>query len=125
VVVKLKKHGDLLDDLKDTFDYLSKYKMMLNPKKCVFGVSLGKLLGYMVLAHGIDANPKKRKPLNNCNHIEPEEKSRSWQAWWQHSANSYPSWVNVVHLPTSYCEKQMISSGMIKRQQLLSSSSNI
>jgi hypothetical protein len=22
--------------------------MMLNPKKCVFGVSLGKLLGYMV-----------------------------------------------------------------------------
>jgi hypothetical protein len=33
--------------------------MMLNPKKCVFGVSSGKLLGYMVSSRGIDANPKK------------------------------------------------------------------
>jgi hypothetical protein len=59
VVVKLKKHGDLLDDLKETFDNLHKYKMMLNPKKCVFGVSLGKLLDYMVSTQGIDANPTK------------------------------------------------------------------
>jgi hypothetical protein len=33
--------------------------MMLNPKKYVFGVSSGKLLGYMVSSRGIDANPKK------------------------------------------------------------------
>jgi hypothetical protein len=33
--------------------------MMLNPKKCVFGVSLGKLLGYMISSPGIDVNPKK------------------------------------------------------------------
>jgi hypothetical protein len=32
---------------------------MLNPKECVFGVSSGKLLGYMVSSWGIDANPKK------------------------------------------------------------------
>jgi hypothetical protein len=48
IVVKSKKHGDLLDDLKETFDNLRKYKMMLNTKKCVFGVSSGKLLSYMV-----------------------------------------------------------------------------
>jgi hypothetical protein len=30
-VVKSKKHGDLLDDLKETFDNLRKYKMMFNP----------------------------------------------------------------------------------------------
>jgi hypothetical protein len=59
IVVKSKKHGDLLDDLKKTFDNLHKYKTMLNPKKCVFGVSLGKLLGYMVSSWGIDANPTK------------------------------------------------------------------
>jgi hypothetical protein len=45
VVVKLKKHGDLLDDLKETFDNLRKYKMMLNSKNCVFSISLEKLLG--------------------------------------------------------------------------------
>jgi hypothetical protein len=59
VVVKCKKHGDLFDDLKETFDNLHKYKIMLNPIKCVFGVSSGKLLGYMVSARGIDENPKK------------------------------------------------------------------
>jgi hypothetical protein len=48
IVVKLEKHGDLLDDLKESFDNLRKSKMMLNPKNCVFGVSSGKLLGYMV-----------------------------------------------------------------------------
>jgi hypothetical protein len=33
--------------------------MMLNPKKCVFSVSSGKLLSYMVSSCGINANPKK------------------------------------------------------------------
>jgi hypothetical protein len=33
--------------------------MMLNPKKGVFLVSSGKLLGYMVSSRGIDANSKK------------------------------------------------------------------
>jgi phosphatidylserine/phosphatidylglycerophosphate/cardiolipin synthase-like enzyme len=32
VAVKLKRCGDLLDDLKETFDNLHKYKMMLNSK---------------------------------------------------------------------------------------------
>jgi hypothetical protein len=59
VIVKSKKRGDLLDDLKKTFDNLHKYKIMLNPKKCVFGVSPGKLLSYMVSASGIDANLEK------------------------------------------------------------------
>jgi hypothetical protein len=58
-VVKSKKGGDLLNDLKETFNNLCKYKMMLNPKKYVFGVSSGKLLGYMVSSRGIDANPAK------------------------------------------------------------------
>jgi hypothetical protein len=63
IVVKSKKHGDLLDDLKETFNNLRKYKMMLNPKKYVFGMSLWKLLGYMVSFRGIDANPTKMKVI--------------------------------------------------------------
>jgi hypothetical protein len=58
-VVKSKKQGKLLDDIKETFDNLCSYKMMLNSKKCVFGVSSGKLIGYMILSRGIDANLKK------------------------------------------------------------------
>jgi hypothetical protein len=59
IVVKSKKCGDLFDNLKETFYNLYKYKMMLNPKKCVFGVSSGKLVGYMISFRGIDANPTK------------------------------------------------------------------
>jgi hypothetical protein len=39
--------------------------MMLNLKKCVFSVSTGKLLGYMVLPRGIDANLKKVEAIEN------------------------------------------------------------
>jgi hypothetical protein len=63
IVVKSKKYVDLLDDLKETFDNLRKYKMMLNPKKCVFGVSSGKLIDYVVSFQGIDANPKNLEAI--------------------------------------------------------------
>jgi hypothetical protein len=33
--------------------------LKLNPKKCIFGVSKGKLLGYLISARGIEANPEK------------------------------------------------------------------
>jgi hypothetical protein len=58
IVVKSKKYGDLINDLKETFDNLCKYKMMLNPKQYVSGVSSEKLLSYMVSSRGIDTNPK-------------------------------------------------------------------
>jgi hypothetical protein len=77
IVAKSEKYGDLLDDLKETFDNLCKFKMMLNPKKCVFGMSSGKLLSYMVSSQGIDANPKKVEAIKNCNHLGLEKKSRS------------------------------------------------
>jgi hypothetical protein len=59
IVVKSEMRGDLLDDLKETFDNLYKFKMMLNPKKCIFGMSSGKLLGYTISSRRIDMNPKK------------------------------------------------------------------
>jgi hypothetical protein len=71
VVVKSKKRGDLLEDLKETFDNPRKYMMMLNPKKCVFNVSSGKLLGYTVFARGIDANPKKVDAIDQLQSPQP------------------------------------------------------
>jgi hypothetical protein len=56
--VKSKQLKDLLDNLKETFNNLCKYHMMLNLRKCIFGVSIGKLLSYMVSAWKIDVKPK-------------------------------------------------------------------
>ena len=33
--------------------------MKLNPNKCVFGVTAGKFLGFMVSQRGIEVNPEK------------------------------------------------------------------
>ena len=46
--VKSRKAELHLDDLRETFDTLRKYQMRLNPTTCVFGVSSGKFLGFMV-----------------------------------------------------------------------------
>ena len=39
---------DHLNDLQETFDTLRSYNMKLNPSKCVFRVTVGKFLGFMV-----------------------------------------------------------------------------
>ena len=48
MLIKSKKVGSHLNDLRETFNTLRKYQMRLNPTKCVFGVSSGKFLGFMV-----------------------------------------------------------------------------
>src|SRR4051812_49224931 len=63
IVVKSREKETLIDDMKETFDNLRVYKMMLNPTKCVFGVPAGKLLGFLVSNRGIDANPEKIKAI--------------------------------------------------------------
>ncbi|KAL5814622.1 hypothetical protein ACOSQ4_025263 [Xanthoceras sorbifolium] len=47
------------DNLRETFEILRQYEMKLNPEKCVFSVSSGKFLGFLVHQRGIEANPKK------------------------------------------------------------------
>ena len=48
MLVKSRKVELHLDDLKETFDTLRKYQMRLNLARCVFEVSSGKFLGFMV-----------------------------------------------------------------------------
>uniref|UniRef100_A0A2N9FLD8 Uncharacterized protein n=1 Tax=Fagus sylvatica TaxID=28930 RepID=A0A2N9FLD8_FAGSY len=63
MLVKSKKDDDHLADLKETFQALRRYNMKLNPAKCVFGVSSGKFLGFVVSQRGIEANPDKIKAI--------------------------------------------------------------
>jgi hypothetical protein len=59
VVNTTRKEESLISDLTETFDNLNRYKLKLNPTKCSFGVSVGQLLGFLVSARGIEANPEK------------------------------------------------------------------
>ena len=59
MLVKSLRKNDHLNDLQETFDTLRLYNMKLNPSKCVFGVTAGKFLGFMVSQRGIEVNPEK------------------------------------------------------------------
>jgi hypothetical protein len=57
VVITTRKEESLISDLTETFDNLNRFK--LNPTKFSFGMSAGQLLGFLVSARGIEANPEK------------------------------------------------------------------
>jgi hypothetical protein len=51
MVITTRKEESLIDDLKETFDNLERYKLKLNPAKCSFGVPAGQLLGFLLMTH--------------------------------------------------------------------------
>ena len=65
ILLKSKSAESHLDDLRETFNTLRKCQMRLNPTKCVFRVSSGKFLRFMVSQRGIEANPEKVKAILN------------------------------------------------------------
>jgi hypothetical protein len=57
MVITTRDEPTLIDDLCDTFDNLDKYKLKLMMTKCFFGVPTGQLLGFLISAREIEANP--------------------------------------------------------------------
>jgi len=58
VVTSLEKSRHVAD-LEELFTTLARYKLKLNPDKCIFGVEAGKFLGFLLSERGIEANPDK------------------------------------------------------------------
>jgi hypothetical protein len=69
IVVKTKRSDDLITDLEETFAILQMFQIKLNPEKCAFGVPKGKLLGFMVLGRGIEANQEKIEAIQYMGHV--------------------------------------------------------
>jgi hypothetical protein len=63
IVVKTKRGSTLVEDLTLVFNKLRATRTKLNPEKCVFVVSTGKLLGFLVSHRGIEANPEKIRAI--------------------------------------------------------------
>jgi hypothetical protein len=76
IVVKSKKVDYLIPDLEQTFANLRRLRVKLNPKKCVFRVRKGKLLGFVISECGIEANKEKIAaitsigPINNLKCVQ-------------------------------------------------------
>jgi hypothetical protein len=77
IMVKTKRGSTLVEDLTLVFDRLRATRSKLNPDKCVFGVSAGKLLRFLVSYRGIEANPEKIKAIQTMRppaHIKDVQK---------------------------------------------------
>jgi hypothetical protein len=70
IVVKSKRTDHLVTDLELAFEKLKRNGIKLNPKKCVFGVPRGMLLGFIVSERGIEANPEKIMTITKMGPIQ-------------------------------------------------------
>ena len=63
MIVKSKNREGHIPALRKFFERIRLYKLQLNPKMCAFGVTFGKLLGFMVSQRGIEVDPDKIKAI--------------------------------------------------------------
>ena len=65
IIVKSQWEEQHTKDLEQILDTLDKYKIKLNPDKCVFRVKAEKFLEFMISHRGIEANPEKMEAILN------------------------------------------------------------
>ena len=63
MMVKSKMREGHFEALDKFLERIERYNLRLNPKKCVFGVTLGKLLGHIVSDRGIEVDLDKIKSI--------------------------------------------------------------
>ena len=64
--------------LRKLFERLRRYKLRLNPNKCIFGASSRKLLGFIVSKKGIEIDPDKIKAIQDMMPPQSEKEVRSF-----------------------------------------------
>ncbi|XP_074290939.1 uncharacterized protein LOC141617672 [Silene latifolia] len=78
MIVKSKERGGHLGALRKFFQRLRKYNMRLNPQKCAFGFTSGKLLGHIVSHRGIKVDPTKIKAIMEMPRPKTEKEIRGF-----------------------------------------------
>jgi hypothetical protein len=63
IVVKSTQFDSHIADLQKVFDKIRQYGLKMNPRKCAFGVSASKFLGFIIHEHGIEIDPDRISPF--------------------------------------------------------------
>ena len=63
MIVKSKDRECHKTNQRKFFERIKEYRLRLNPQKCTFGVTTGKLLGFLVSDRGIEVDPSKIKVI--------------------------------------------------------------
>ncbi|XP_077242451.1 uncharacterized protein LOC143882962 [Tasmannia lanceolata] len=78
MIVKAKTREEHVGSLRKLFKCIQKYQLRLNPNKCVFGVTSGKLLGFLVSQRGIEVDPQKIKAIQEMTPPKTEKQIRGF-----------------------------------------------
>ncbi|XP_021839912.2 uncharacterized protein [Spinacia oleracea] len=78
MIVKSHDRGNHVEELKSFFDRIRKYNLRLNPQKCMFGVTSGKLLGFVVSQDGIKVDSDKVKAIQELPPPKTEKEIRGF-----------------------------------------------
>jgi hypothetical protein len=65
IVVKSAEFSSHIADLRKAFDKMRRHGLKMNPRKCVFEVSPGKFLGFIIHEHGIEIDPDRMKSIRS------------------------------------------------------------
>ena len=80
MIVKSQDRVDHLATLQIFFERIRQFRLRLNPKKCTFGVTYGKLLGHIVIERGIKVDPENIRAILDMPALRTERDQRlSWQ----------------------------------------------
>ena len=77
LTARSKKRTQHLDDLRIIFQRCRQYNIRLNPLKCVFCVTVGRLLGFIISQSGITVDPLKVQAITE---IPPPRNLRQLQS---------------------------------------------
>jgi hypothetical protein len=63
IVVKSAEFSSHIANLRKAYDKMCWYGLKMNSRKCAFGVSAGKFLGFIIHEHGIEIDPDRIKSI--------------------------------------------------------------
>jgi hypothetical protein len=62
-IVVASKKENYISDLAETFTNMHEARLRLNPERCVFRITRGKVFGCLISTKGIEANPDKIRAI--------------------------------------------------------------
>ncbi|XP_058181220.1 uncharacterized protein LOC131299655 [Rhododendron vialii] len=78
MIVKSKEREGHYEALRKFFERIRIYKLRLNPQKCTFKVTAGKMLGFLITQRGIEVDPSKIQAIMEIPPPKTEKEVRSF-----------------------------------------------
>jgi hypothetical protein len=102
IIVKVKSRASLLDNLTLVFDRLRLIRTKLNSDKCVFMVTAGKLLGFLVSYGGLRPTRRISRQSKQCGLLPASRMRRSSQDAWLCQAGLSLDWLSGLSYSSSF-----------------------